>query len=674
MEGLVACKVLETQSLYKMLTVADIYSGAGGMSDGFQRARAWWTDDDDEKYEIVYGVDRDKDAIKTFREYHFQDFDEEHLERVAPCKDIDDVSSDDILSAIYPNTTVDVLIGGPNCQGVSTAGLRNPHDHRNKMLKRFIDLVRELQPSWFVIENVPGLTHKNNRELLAQIFQELESIEGYEVSGDVLLAADYGVPQFRYRLFIIGTNTGNPIRFPIASHGSEDHRGRQDLLSSEQTYKNVRQAICDLEQHKPRIYERNSLPAEADESSLVPHNHHYVDIGIANKERIAKISQGKDWRTMPLRLLPERYFATRCSDQKGAYGRLLWNWPAYTITNAVCNVTAGPFTHPDFDRVLTVREAARLQSFADEHIFYGNLESQYRQVGNAVPPDLARAIANAILFSHYKGELAKDWGRPGRLSCKLIRDSLDGKVKFPTLVQRHVAPDNAWRKRKVSRPKPNARKGADALDSAWDAVVRCPDPYRDDTRRLRQLAKQPGNYRAAKRARAIVNFIDGIPKDEIVKNANVSEISAKRWVDRYYTHGLDGWRAHHTLLNENSKLDSKLVDKIRKATERVRKTLLAPTKNNNVLKDSFKRLYMNSYLVSLIDKFGDNSVEELIELVEQKLGTGIGTVYVGDLLALCDVVLPGSNYTSIFEKRKDDGVKLSVVSERENRIRLAGKA
>jgi DNA-cytosine methyltransferase len=621
-----------------MLTVADIYSGGGGLSAGFDRAAAWWDGNDNEGYDIVYGVDRDGDAIETFRKFHFSGLGEEELCRVAPCKDIDDITSDDILKAIFPHKKVDVLIGGPNCQGVSAAGLRNPDDHRNKMLKKFIELVRELTPSWFVIENVPGLTHKNNHELLAEIFKELESIEGYKVRGDILLAADYGVPQFRYRLFIIGTNTDSPIRFPSATHTPAQTDVQPDLLEIKPIYRTVRQAIGDLEKYKPKIYDRNSLPDEVGNSG-VPPNHHYVDIGPANKNRIAKIPPGKDWRSMPLRLLPERYFATRCADQKGAYGRLLWDWPAYTITNAVCNVTAGPFTHPDFDRVLTVREAARLQSFGDEHFFYGNLESQYRQIGNAVPPYLAEAIANAILFSHHCGDLAKDWGRPGRLNYELIRNSLDLKIKFPTLIQRHVAPDTIWRKTQRQNVKPHSKKKTGTIESAWESAIRPPDPHRDDTRRLRQLAKQPGNYRAAKRARAIVNFIDGMKKAEIVAKTNVSEVSVKRWVDGYYNNGLDGWRAHHTLVGENCKLDGKLADKIRKATVRVRKTLLAPTKNDDVSKDDFKRLYMNSYLVSLIDKFGNKSVEELTELVEKQLGSGIGTMYVGDLLALCDVVL-----------------------------------
>ncbi len=620
-----------------MLTVADIYCGGGGLSAGFELEGEEQNSDGDKRYKIVYGVDRDLDAIEAFRNFHFQDLHEDNYEVVAPCKDIDEITSEDVLRAIAPYKKVDILIGGPNCQGVSAAGLRNPDDDRNKMLKRFIDLVRELTPSWFVIENVPGLTHSNNHELLAEIFKELESIDGYKVSGDVLLATDYGVAQFRYRLFIIGTNTGKPIRFPRPTHIPGNPGSQPNLLDSRPTYATVREAIGDLEAYKPKIYERTFLPVEPDINNRIPHNHHYVDIGPSNKERMATIKPGKDWRFMPIRLLPERYFATRCSDQKGAYGRLLWNWPSYTITNAVCNVTAGPFTHPDFDRVLTVREAARLQSFSDEHVFFGNLESQYRQVGNAVPPKLACAVAKTILDVHYASE-AEEIGNPGRLNHEIIRDAIEGRAKFPNLVQRHVAPDTAWRKRAKVASRSVLKKKAGVQLSAWTAIKRPLAPHLDDTRRLRELAKQPGNYRAAKRARAIVSFIDGVAKNEIVKMANVSETSVQRWVDRYYSDGLDGWRAHHTRLDASSELDPKLLEKINRATVRVRKTLLAPTKNNSITQEEFKRLYMNSYLVTLIKRFGNYSVEELIDLVEAKLKTGIGTVYLGDLLALCDVV------------------------------------
>lgn len=636
-----------------MLTLADIYCGGAGLSSGFKAAEAWWPEAKGERFEIIYGVDRDKNAVETFRKLHFPDLTQEQLDIVAPCKSIDDITAKDILDAIQPHEKVQVLIGGPSCQGVSAAGLGNPEDHRNDMLLKFINLVRELQPAWFVMENVPGLTHQNNRELLAEIFKELESIEGYKVSGDVLLAADYGVPQFRYRLFIIGTNTGAPIRFPLATHTPETSDSQQQLIEIKQSYRTVRDAIFDLSVRAPKIYEENVSPDEGEESNAL-HNHYSIEIGEGNKARISMIKPGQDWRDMPVRLLPERYFATRASDQKGAYGRLLWDWPAYTITSEVTNVTAGPFTHPEFDRALSVRETARLQSFPDEHVFYGSVGSQYRQVGNAVPPDLAKAIANSILFCHYKREKAKNWGRQGRLSYQLIRDALDGKAVFPTLTPRHIAPNANRRLERKKVYKTRSTRNSQAKKSAWNTRPRPLDPHPHDTRRLRRLAEQPGNYRAAKRAKAIVSFIDRVPRSKIVKEANVSEASVRKWVNAYFESGIDGWRAYHTSLEGNNQLDRKMAKKIKKATLRARKTLLAPTKNGNGGGKNPKRLHMNRYLLNLIDRFGDRSVSELITAVEEKLGTGIGTVYVGDLLAMCDVILQDKNREAIGENEGEE--------------------
>src|ERR1044071_10486563 len=168
------------------------------------------------------------------------------------------------------------------------------------------------------MENVPGLTHKNNRQLLRDIFKSLESIKGYKVAGDVLLAADYDVPQLRYRLFIIGTNTGAPIRFPKAIRSPH----QQDRNVS--PYITVRDAIYDLSQQRPNQYDARTLPNETDDRKLLIRNHYCGNIGNLNQQRIKTIGVGEDWRAMPIKLLADRYFATRASDQKGCYGRLAW--------------------------------------------------------------------------------------------------------------------------------------------------------------------------------------------------------------------------------------------------------------------------------------------------------------------------------------------------------------
>lgn len=650
----------------KPLIVADIFCGAGGLSAGFKEARAWWLGNAGERLEIAYGVDNNQDAIDTFRAFHFSQVGAERAEVMAPCKSIKEVTVESILAAILPFERVDVLIGGPSCQGVSPAGLRNPDDERNQMLLAFIRLVKELSPKWFVMENVPGLTHANNLELLAAIFKEFESIPNYRVTGDVLLAADYGVPQLRHRLFIIGTNTLAPIRFPLATHTPPAINGNGQLPGIIHPHKTVKDAFFDLAQYKAWAYDEDKVSEEQNISTVVPPNHYYRKIADVNRERIATILPGQDWRYMPIRLLPERYFATRSSDQKGAYGRLSWNWPAYTITNAVSNVTAGSFTHPEHDRVLSVREAARLQSFSDSHVFYGSLESQYRQVGNAVPPKLAQAIAEAILYCHYKQREAKNWGKPGRLNLKVVTNVLDGKAKLPTMTPRYVHPLFDRRPSKKSSKRQKSAEKFVLAKSVWDMENRPSDPRLYETRRLRKLAEQPSHYRAAKRARAIVQFIDGIPKKNIVKAANVSEASVRKWVNGYFAEGLDGWRAYHTSFNQLALDNPKLADRIKNAITRVRRTLLSPSKNGGEPGSRPKRLYMNSYLLKLIERFGKRSVDELTLDVEEELQVSIGTIYVGDLLAICDVVLYQDTLEE--EQQKEFSCKYTIETVKQNNI------
>jgi DNA (cytosine-5)-methyltransferase 1 len=613
----------------KPLTVAEVYCGAGGLSAGFKQAKARWKGNCGERFEIVYGVDRDREAISTFRDYHFPGRDPDFLNAVAPCKDVSSVTAKEVLATIKPQRRLDVLIGGPSCQGVSPAGLRNPNDNRNAMLLAFIRLVQELRPRWFLMENVPGLAHSNNRELLGTIFEKFEAIEGYEVAGDVLLAADYGVPQLRYRLFIIGTTTGIPIRFPGTYHQAKN---------GAQPYPTVRSAIFDLRKY-PAItaedYNTNRLRLP---SNGCPSNHYYRNVTDITRRRMQTIKTGEDWRYMPVQLLPEGYFATRASDQKGAYGRLLWDWPAYTMTNSCSNVTAGVFTHPEFDRVLSVREAARLQTFEDAHVFKGSVEAQYRQVGNAVPPKLAQAVAESILYCHHHGKGSK-LGVPGRITRSIILAASNDPRLFPILTPRKVHPQFDRRHSRKARPS-RTRAGVKITNSVWDAPDRLKDPRPEETRILRKLATQPANYRAAKRARTIVQFIDGLSKEQILKQANVSETSIRKWIDGYFNLGLEGWRAYHTPVDAIKSKDSIPTSRIKTAVDRVRRTLLSRRRNGQPASNgSTARLHMNGYLSTLIKRYSKLSVADLICEVEQELEHSLGTVYVADLLAIADVVV-----------------------------------
>jgi len=612
------------------LSVADVFCGAGGLSNGFTKAKASWDERTAFGYSVAFATDKDRLAMRTFRANHFPEIPLSNDDPRAYCGEVTSVDSDRILTAAHPLPRIDVLIGGPSCQGVSPAGLRNPGDGRNQMLLAFARLVRELQPLWFVMENVPGLAHANNRDLLADIFHLLGQKAGYRVAADVLLAADYGVPQFRYRLFMIGTRTESPIRFPEPLRDTPSRSSNDSMRWS-----TVRDAIFDL---------ADISPVESDETTLLLHaadglkNHWCRSITEINRMRIASVRTGCDWRDIPIELLPERYFMTRSSDQKGTYGRLSWDWPAYTMTNAALNISAGAFTHPDQDRCLSVREVARLQSFDDRYEFHGSLEAQYRQVGNAVPPALAKAVAETILHAHFNPEAAGVRGREGRLTEDVVAKCLRGEAAFPTLTPRRVQPAASRSRRNDPRKHLGFPKRVES-PGVWGLEPRPSDRWPQETRRLRKLAEQPKYMRAAKRARAIVQFIDGIPLPEIVTEANVSETSVRKWVDGYFVDNLNGWRAFHSSLQHIAIDKPRIHALIARRIRRVRKVLLAlPTETGRPA--SVTRLYMNSYLQSLISKFGEFSVDDLIAEVERELGSPIGTVYIGDLLAIADAVLP----------------------------------
>jgi DNA (cytosine-5)-methyltransferase 1 len=612
----------------KTLAVADIFCGAGGLSAGFANAQAWWNGAQGEHFEIVFATDRDKQAMRTFRASHFPEVTLEREDPRAFCGDVSLVNARQVLAATKPVGQVDVLIGGPSCQGLSAAGLRNPRDRRNQMLLAFARLVQELQPLWFVMENVPGLTHYHNRPILAEILGLFEEMGGYRVACDVLLAADYNVPQFRYRLFIIGTRTEAPIRFPSPFYTS---------ANGHSAYPVVYDAIHDLSSVEPTEYDKEESPEPRANAFK---NHWCRKIGELDRRRLGAVRAGRDWRDIPIGLLPERLFMSRASDQKGSYGRLSWDWPAYTVTNASLNVSAGAFTHPDHNRCLSVREVARLQSFEDNYEFFGSIESQYRQVGNAVPPKMAQAVAEGILYTHFNPKEAATWGREGRLTHEIVKKFLNGEAGFPILTPRRVHPKTA-RSPRTKTPRRGATDKAQVqvqAPSAWFLEPRPLDTRPEETRRLRKLAEQPKYVRAAKRAKAIAQFIDGVPREEIVATANVSEASVKKWIDGYFEGGLDGWRAFHSTIEHLGGNDQKLRDKIARKITRVRKVLLSPRREDDS-NGAVRRLHMNAYLQELVRAFGTQTVDELIAEVERVLNVSLGTIYVGDLLAIADAVL-----------------------------------
>jgi DNA (cytosine-5)-methyltransferase 1 len=373
----------------------DLFCGAGGLSAGFESAG----------FKSVFANDNDKYACETYSRNHKNC--NVHL------GDVEELSGVDILNRTGLKK-IPLVIGGPNCQGVSLRGLRDPSDPKNKAFYNYVRLVDELSPDWFVMENVPGLMHKHNRELATSIFKEFHSI-GYRCGAEVLLAADFGVPQLRYRLFIIGTRTDKNICFPEQTHFSPFLSNEQspEELKSKKLWRTVRDAISDLapigngEDAKDSKYcfsISSAYKQRVDSSYLkyvraskrIVQNHACHKTSDNNIDLIKYVPQGGNWKDIPENVRPARFKKVALKDHTTTYGRLRWEMPSRTVTTYFNNVSSGAFTHPDLQRGISVREGARLQSFPDAFEFCGTLARQYRQVGNAVPPLLAYHIARPI--------------------------------------------------------------------------------------------------------------------------------------------------------------------------------------------------------------------------------------------------------------------------------------
>ena len=361
------------------MNVIDLFCGAGGLSLGFEMAG----------FNILAGFEIEPNFLDTYKNSH------------PKSKGFNvDLNNIDILSFLKNNDInpkdIDVVIGGPPCQGFSTVGNRMIDDPRNNLVRIYADIVNEIKPKMFLMENVSGLASMKNgqgdliKDELIDIFNEI----GYNVKSKVLLAADYGVPQFRKRIFFVGIKKSYKSNFKFPKPTHHDKNSLLTYFENSKSYLTVKDAFSDLP-----LIECNESAEEYDKdpendyqkfcrknsSRLFNHkapNHSKVVV-----ERIKNIPQGGNHGDLPDDLKLKRGYPN-------IYGKLDENKPSDTITgNCGCASAPGRFLHPTCNRVMTVREAARLQSFPDFVEFKGSSSQQYKQVGNAVPPLLAKAIA-----------------------------------------------------------------------------------------------------------------------------------------------------------------------------------------------------------------------------------------------------------------------------------------
>ena len=359
-------------------TAIDLFCGAGGLSEGFRQAG----------FHVLAGNDIDPYAAETFAASHSE-------AQFLPGP-IEDISAHDFLSATGLNGgELDCLIGGPPCQAFSVYNhQRGMHDKRSGLFYEYLRIVEGLMPKWVVVENVTGITSAGDGQAVQKILSGLADL-GYCVETRILRAEEYGIPQERRRIFFLGNRLGIPISWPEPTHGP-------GLLR----FVTVWDAIGDLPPLQNGEDSRRPLPyafAPATdyqtmlrENSAIVANHAAPRLAPINLERMKHIPEGGSWRDIPLDLLPAGMKRARRCDHTKRYGRLCKDGMSSTVLTK-CDLHWGAFIHPEQDRVLTVREAARLQSFPDWFAFAGPRTEQYVQVGNAVPPLLGRKVGEAIL-------------------------------------------------------------------------------------------------------------------------------------------------------------------------------------------------------------------------------------------------------------------------------------
>lgn len=336
--------------------IIDLFCGCGGFSLGFERAG----------FNVLLGIDVWKDALTTYAYNHkYSKTLQADLSLISPTD----------AELLLDGKSIDVIIGGPPCQGFSIAGKRIVDDIRNKLYKSFVSFVAHFRPKAFVLENVPNILSIGNGIVRDSIITDFSSL-GYSIEYQVMTASDFGVPQNRKRAIFVGFKDGTHFNFPehFKTPKVTAREALSDLPESDIMDGAAYPVNCESEYQK--LMRNNSTAIYNHQPTI--HNQKTIEI-------ISKVPDGGNYKDLPAELQMTRKVHI-------AWTRLNSEKPSFTIDTGHRH-----HFHYKYNRIPTARESARIQSFPDDFIFLGSRTSQLKQIGNAVPPLLSEAIAKSLL-------------------------------------------------------------------------------------------------------------------------------------------------------------------------------------------------------------------------------------------------------------------------------------
>jgi DNA (cytosine-5)-methyltransferase 1 len=325
-------------------------------------------------YDVLLSFDNDPRCIET------QNLNPRYFSPPAVLADVDEMLSGEALGVTgLQRGELFLLAGGPPCQGFSVQRIGEDSDERNDLISKYMQLVHELLPQWFLMENVPGITGKRGKAILKHA-SDIAAASGYWLHQSILDSQDYGVPQRRKRFIMVG---------------ERNDRGLPAFTFPPETTPNGRRiSVRETIGHLPEP------PEDGSDHSRYPH-HRRDKLSDLNKKRLLALQQGQGREFLPAELLAECHRVSSATiGHRNVYGRMSWDDVAPTITAKFDSFSRGMFGHPEQTRSISLREGALLQTFPPDFLFSGSKIEIARQIGNAVPPRLAEVLGARIIECH----------------------------------------------------------------------------------------------------------------------------------------------------------------------------------------------------------------------------------------------------------------------------------